>query len=169
MQQDVGASAADARGRVDLRFVRSRRTDCRIVIMSSGQSDKSSNGKNDDMTMNGAGNSAKPPPPAESAPPFAPAPAAAAGVSREQRHHRHRSSQPRPKTQSISGGRGQISIPPSSSPTDDDAAYCTEIARRSVARAALHLGTEGMETEALDVLGSVLLGYLEMVRMKNGP
>lgn len=41
--------------------------------------------------------------------------------------------------------------------------YCTEIARRSVARAALHLGIQGMEGEALDVLGSVLLGYMEMV------
>ena len=49
------------------------------------------------------------------------------------------------------------------SPTDNDAAYCTEIARRSVARAALHLGMEGMEGEALDSLGSILLGYMEMV------
>ena len=49
------------------------------------------------------------------------------------------------------------------SPADNDAAYCTEIARRSVARAALHLGMEGMEGEALDSLGSILLGYMEMV------
>ncbi len=54
---------------------------------------------------------------------------------------------------SISGG----------SPSDNDMSYCTEIARRSVARAALHLGIQGMEGEALDVLGSVLLGYMEMV------
>ena len=50
------------------------------------------------------------------------------------------------------------------SPTDADASYCTEIARRSVARAALHLGLEGMDGEALDVLGSVLLGYMDEVR-----
>jgi len=50
------------------------------------------------------------------------------------------------------------------SPADNDATYCTEIARRSAARAALHLGTEGMEGEALDVLGSVLLGYMDQVR-----
>ncbi|KAL7539861.1 hypothetical protein ACHAXR_010527 [Thalassiosira sp. AJA248-18] len=49
------------------------------------------------------------------------------------------------------------------SPSDNDAAFCTEIARRSVARAALHLGTEGMEGEALDVLGSVLLDYMDQV------
>lgn len=49
-------------------------------------------------------------------------------------------------------------------PADNDTAYCTEIARRSVARAALHLGMEGMEGEALDSLGSILLGYMEMVR-----
>src|SRR6056300_407815 len=47
--------------------------------------------------------------------------------------------------------------------TDTDTAYCTELARRSVARAALHLGIEGMETSALDVLGSVLLGYLHNI------
>ena len=50
-------------------------------------------------------------------------------------------------------------------PTDADASYCTEIARRSVARAALHLGLEGMDGEALDVLGSVLLGYMDEVRL----
>ena len=49
-------------------------------------------------------------------------------------------------------------------PADNDTAYCTEIARRSVARAALHLGMEGMEGEALDSLGSILMGYMEMVR-----
>jgi uncharacterized membrane protein YgcG len=56
------------------------------------------------------------------------------------------------------GGRRLIDLS-----TDTDAAYCTELSRRSVARAALHLGIEGMETSALDVLGSVLLGYLENV------
>ncbi len=50
------------------------------------------------------------------------------------------------------------------SSAQNDNAYITEIARRSVARAALHLGIEGMEGMALDTLGSVLLGYLEMVR-----
>ena len=50
------------------------------------------------------------------------------------------------------------------SPADNDAAYCNEVARRSAARAALHLGVEGMEGTALDVLGSVLLGYMDTVR-----
>lgn len=50
------------------------------------------------------------------------------------------------------------------SPTDVDSAYCTEVARRSVARAALHLGMEGMEGMALDALTSVYLGYMDMVR-----
>jgi len=49
------------------------------------------------------------------------------------------------------------------SPTDVDSAYCTEVARRSVARAALHLGMEGMEGMALDALTSVYLGYMDMV------
>lgn len=56
------------------------------------------------------------------------------------------------------GGASAISLS-----TDTDTAYCTELARRSVARAALHLGIEGMETSALDVLGSILLGYLSNV------
>jgi len=51
------------------------------------------------------------------------------------------------------------------SSTDNDSSYCTEIARRSVARAALHLGLDGMEGEALDCMGSILLGYMEMVRI----
>ena len=51
------------------------------------------------------------------------------------------------------------------SSTDNDTSYCTEIARRSVARAALHLGLDGMEGEALDCMGSILLGYMEMVRI----
>ena len=49
-------------------------------------------------------------------------------------------------------------------PADGDAAYCAEVARRSAARAALHLGAEGMEGAALDVLGSALLGYMDQVR-----
>ncbi len=51
------------------------------------------------------------------------------------------------------------------SSTDNDNSYCTEIAGRSVARAALHLGLDGMEGEALDCMGSILLGYMEMVRI----
>jgi hypothetical protein len=38
-----------------------------------------------------------------------------------------------------------------------------EVAKRSVARAALHLGVERMSQEALDVLGDVLLEYLKKV------
>lgn len=56
---------------------------------------------------------------------------------------------------SVEAGRG--------SSADSDAAFCSEVARRSVARAALHLGIEGMDGEALDALGSVLLGYMESV------
>jgi hypothetical protein len=41
-----------------------------------------------------------------------------------------------------------------------DPIYCFEIARRSVGRAALHLGIEGMTEEALDVMADVLLEYL---------
>jgi Bromodomain associated len=42
----------------------------------------------------------------------------------------------------------------------DDAAYCEWVARRAVARAALHLGIEDMTEEALHVLASCLLDYL---------
>eukprot|EP00986_Skeletonema_menzelii_P006756 scaffold2556_cov153-Skeletonema_menzelii.AAC.4 len=59
--------------------------------------------------------------------------------------------------------RGSSSPPPISLSTDTDAAYCTELSRRSIARAALHLGIEHMETSALDILGSVVLGYLQRV------
>jgi len=41
-----------------------------------------------------------------------------------------------------------------------DEFFCHEIAKRSVARAALHLGIEYMSEEVLDVLGDVLLSYL---------
>lgn len=69
-------------------------------------------------------------------------------------HHQYSSIVLSSSALAISGG----------SSTDNDNAYITEIARRSIARAALHLGVEGMEGIALDTLGSVLLGYLEMVR-----
>jgi hypothetical protein len=42
-----------------------------------------------------------------------------------------------------------------------DDLYCALIARRAVARAALHLGIADMTAEALDVLGDVLLEFLE--------
>lgn len=42
-----------------------------------------------------------------------------------------------------------------------DDVFCLEIARRSVARAALHLGIENMTEECLNVLGDVLLSYLQ--------
>jgi hypothetical protein len=48
--------------------------------------------------------------------------------------------------------------------TEDDV-YSYEVARRSVARAALHLGLDSMSEEALDVLGDVLLAYLQRVSM----
>mmetsp|Transcript_15897 Transcript_15897/g.22649 ORF Transcript_15897/g.22649 Transcript_15897/m.22649 type:complete len:710 (+) Transcript_15897:283-2412(+) len=43
----------------------------------------------------------------------------------------------------------------------DDLEFSKEIARKSVARAALHLGVEKMGSDALDVMGDVLLSYLE--------
>ena len=46
--------------------------------------------------------------------------------------------------------------------TDNE--YTTSLAHRSVARAALHLGIEGMETVALETLGAVLMDYMERVR-----
>ena len=85
---------------------------------------------------------------------------AAAGSSKrlpsvKQRHKVKRSAQvdSRPSVEADGG-----------SSADSDAAFCSEIARRSVARAALHLGIEGMDGEALDALGSVLLGYMGSVR-----
>ena len=38
-----------------------------------------------------------------------------------------------------------------------------------MARAALHLGLDGMEGEALDCMGSILLGYMEMVSILVDP
>ncbi|KAL3817650.1 hypothetical protein ACHAXA_001995 [Cyclostephanos tholiformis] len=85
------------------------------------------------------------------------------GGSHHSRHHPQlHSSSSDGRGSSDAGGRRTVMLS-GGSPSDCDAAYCTEIARRAVARAALHLGIEGMEGEALDVLGSVLLGYMEMV------
>lgn len=42
-----------------------------------------------------------------------------------------------------------------------DEVYCHLTARRAVARAALHLGVDSMTTEAVDVMASCLLEYLE--------
>jgi hypothetical protein len=44
-----------------------------------------------------------------------------------------------------------------------DSIYSFEIARRSVGRAALHLGIENMSETALDVMADVLLNYLSRV------
>ena len=44
-----------------------------------------------------------------------------------------------------------------------DRLYNAELARRSVARAALHLGIDSMEGQALDCLGDALLDYLNRV------
>ena len=44
-----------------------------------------------------------------------------------------------------------------------DNLYTTSLVHRSIARAALHLGIEGMETKALEALGGVLVDYLERV------
>lgn len=79
-----------------------------------------------------------------------------ATVKQQRLHHQYK------KTSDSTTSNNSVGLS-GGSPTDNDAAYCTEIARRSVARAALHLGMEGMEGEALDVLGSVLLGYMETV------
>ena len=51
---------------------------------------------------------------------------------------------------------------PPSCASDDDV-YSTELARRSVARASLHLGIETMSADALDALGDTLIAYLERV------
>jgi hypothetical protein len=48
-------------------------------------------------------------------------------------------------------------------PRVDDATYCEWVARRAVARAALHLGIEDMTEEALHVLSTCLLDYLGRV------
>jgi hypothetical protein len=46
-----------------------------------------------------------------------------------------------------------------------DRLYNAELARRSVARAALHLGIDRVEGQALDCLGDALLDYLERVSL----
>jgi hypothetical protein len=46
-----------------------------------------------------------------------------------------------------------------------DSLYTTSLAHRSIARAALHLGIEGMETKAMEALGGALVDYLERVRL----
>lgn len=46
---------------------------------------------------------------------------------------------------------------------DSEELYCHEISRRSVARAALHLGIDGMSQDSLDVLADVLQHYLERI------
>jgi hypothetical protein len=48
---------------------------------------------------------------------------------------------------------------------NEDNVYSHQVARRSVARAALHLGLDSMSEEALDVLGDVLLTYLQRVSL----
>ena len=86
---------------------------------------------------------------------------------RKQRHHQtRRKNQQQQHQQQMQKNDTLSSVVALSggSTTDNDNSYCTEIARRVVARGALHLGLEGMEGEALDVLGNVLLGYMEMVR-----
>jgi hypothetical protein len=45
----------------------------------------------------------------------------------------------------------------------EDQVYCFEIARRSVGRAALHLGIDSMSEASLDVMADVLLSYLNRV------
>ncbi len=49
----------------------------------------------------------------------------------------------------------------------NDSDYCTEIAKRAVARAALHLGVESMSADALEAMGNALLSYLDTVRFLN--
>ena len=51
----------------------------------------------------------------------------------------------------------------STSRTNGDLEYCKELARKSVARAAFHLGMESMSGEALDVMGDILVSYLERI------
>ena len=47
--------------------------------------------------------------------------------------------------------------------SDNDMEYCAELSRKAVARAALHLGIESISGDTLNVLGDVLLSYLERV------
>jgi len=46
---------------------------------------------------------------------------------------------------------------------ETDTGYSHELARRSVARAALHLGLDYLSGDALDVMGDVLITFLERV------
>ena len=46
---------------------------------------------------------------------------------------------------------------------NEDDVFNHEVAKRSVARAALHLGVDSMSEEALDVMGDVLLTYIQRV------
>lgn len=50
---------------------------------------------------------------------------------------------------------------------ENDSEFCKEIAKRAVARAALHLGVESMNVDALEVMGDALLSYLDTVRILN--
>ncbi|KAL7552267.1 hypothetical protein ACHAWF_015499 [Thalassiosira exigua] len=124
-------------------------------------------GSSENMTPNGAG--PRPPPSAASgsgsgANNAAPSPRAASATAtvKQRRPYRNGTDGPRrPGAAGSSGGArsgGGVAWG-----AECDAAYCAEVARRSAARAALHLGLEGMEGAALDTLGSVLLGYMEQV------
>ena len=46
---------------------------------------------------------------------------------------------------------------------DSEELYCHEISRRSVARAALHLGIDGMSQDSLDVMADVLQHYMARI------
>ena len=84
---------------------------------------------------------------------------------RKQRHHQtRRKNQQQQQQMQKNDTLSSVVALSGGSTTDNDNSYCTEIARRVVARGALYLGLEGMEGEALDVLGNVLVGYMEMVR-----
>ena len=52
--------------------------------------------------------------------------------------------------------------PPGPGPVTDRL-YNAELSRRAVARAALHLGIDRVEGQALDCLGDALLEYLDRV------
>lgn len=82
----------------------------------------------------------------------------------QHRHQTRRKNQQQQQQMQKNGTLSSVVALSGGSTTDNDNSYCTEIARRVVARGALHLGLDGMEGEALDVLGNVLLGYMEMVR-----
>lgn len=54
-------------------------------------------------------------------------------------------------------------IPITQTEEEKDKQYSHEIAKRSVARAALHLGITSMSSEALDVMGDALITFLERI------